>query len=243
MFFNLVIRYKALSYIKNQFFYDYLYMIKTMIIVFLDHLMQKYPQLSGLRDIIREAAEAIIKTYSAGGKLLICGNGGSCSDSDHIVGELMKSFEKQRPLEKSFKKRFEEISPSRGKYLAEKLQHGLPAISLPAHSALTTAISNDIGPDLVFAQQLIGYGNENDILIGISTSGNSQNIIDACITAKAMNMTVIGITGKTGGKMKEYSDILINVPEDLTASAQELQLPVYHTLCRIVENHFYGEKE
>jgi len=184
----------------------------------------------------------IIKTFTAGGKLLICGNGGSSSDSDHLVGELMKSFEIKRPLDISFKERLAEISDTRGKYLGEKLEHGLPAISLSAHTALTTALCNDIDPDLVFAQQVIGYGTEKDMIIGISTSGNSRNVIDACITARAMNMTVIGITGKTGGKLKEYCDILINVPGDSTASAQELQLPVYHTICRIVEDHFYGNR-
>jgi hypothetical protein len=154
----------------------------------------------------------------------------------------MKSFEIKRPLDISFKERLAETSGSRGEYLGEKLEHGLPAISLSAHNSLSTAICNDIDPDLVFAQQVIGYGNENDLLIGISTSGNSLNIIYACITARAMNMTVIGITGKTGGKMKEYCDILINVPGDSTASVQELQLPVYHAICRMVEAHFYGGK-
>lgn len=208
----------------------------------LDNLISRHPELSGLRDNISRAAGMIIKTFTAGGKLLICGNGGSSADSDHLVGELMKSFEMKRPLDISFKERLAEISDTRGKYLGEKLEHGLPAISLSAHAALTTALCNDIDPDLVFAQQVIGYGTEKDLIIGISTSGNSRNVLDACITARAMNMTVIGITGKTGGKLKEYCDILINVPGDSTASAQELQLPVYHTICRIVEEHFYGSR-
>ena len=209
--------------------------------IFLDLLTGRHPELLNLQDTISQAAETIIKAYNAGRKLLICGNGGSSSDSDHIVGELMKSFENKRPLDISFKRRLAEVSRERGKYLADKLEHGLPAISLSAHTSLTTAICNDIDPDLVFAQQIIGYGTEKDVLIAISTSGNSKNVIDACITAKAMNITVIGITGKSGGAMKEYCDILINVPEEKTASAQELQLPVYHTICRIVEEHFYGE--
>ena len=175
--------------------------------------------------------------------MLICGNGGSSSDSQHLAGELMKSFECERPLDISFKRRLAEISGSRGMYLAENLEHGLPAISLSAHTSLTSAISNDKDATLVFAQQLIGYANEKDILIGISTSGNSQNIVDACITAKAMNVKVIGITGKTGGRMKKYCDILLNVPGESTADIQELQLPVFHTLCRIIENHFYGNKK
>ena len=209
----------------------------------LDQLCERYPELSGITSQIQSAAEMIIKSYTAGGKLLVCGNGGSCSDSDHLVGELMKSFESERPLDISFQERLAEISPSRGKFLAGKLEHGLPAISLSAHTSLTTAISNDMGADLVFAQQVIGYGMEKDVIIGISTSGNSQNVLDAFITAKAMNIIVIGITGKTGGRMKEYSDILINVPEEMTASAQELHLPVLHTICRIVENYFYGQNK
>ena len=133
--------------------------------MYLDQLIAKHPELSGLGDRITEAAEMIIKTYTAGGKLLICGNGGSSSDSDHLVGELMKSFEKKRPLDVSFKERLVEISGSRGKFLSEKLEHGLPAISLSSHTSLTTAICNDIDPDLVFAQQVIGYGAEKDLLI------------------------------------------------------------------------------
>jgi len=206
----------------------------------LNQLCERYPGLSGVRDSIAQAATIIIKSYTAGGKLLVCGNGGSSSDSQHLVGELMKSFECERPLDISFKQRLAEISPSRGKYLAGKLEHGLPAISLSAHTALTSAICNDTDASLVFAQQIIGYGMEKDVLIGLSTSGNSQNVVDACIAAKAMNINVIGITGKTGGKMKQYCDILINVPEKITAGVQELQLPVMHILCRIVENHFYG---
>jgi D-sedoheptulose 7-phosphate isomerase len=206
----------------------------------LDQLCERYPALSGLRNTIAEAAGMIINCYTRGGKLLICGNGGSSADADHFTAELMKSFESGRPLDESLKKRFHEISGTRGRYLAERLEHALPAISLPSNTALATAISNDIDPSLIFAQQVIGYGEEGDVLIGISTSGNSQNIVDACITAKALNLNVIGISGKTGGKMKHYCDLLVNVPETRTAWVQELHLPVLHTLCLIVENHFYS---
>jgi D-sedoheptulose 7-phosphate isomerase len=205
----------------------------------LNRFCERHPELSGVRDYIAQAAELIIKSYTAGGKLLICGNGGSSSDSQHLVGELMKSYECERPLDISLKKRLAVISAERGKYLAEKLEHGLPAISLSAHTSLTSAICNDKDPNLVFAQQIIGYGMEKDILIGISTSGNSQNVVDACITAKALNIKTIGITGKAGGRMKQFCDVLINVPEERTADVQELQLPVIHILCRIVETHFY----
>ncbi len=206
-----------------------------------DRLCERYPQLSGIRNSIEEAALMIIKCYSRGGKLLICGNGGSSSDADHLAGELMKSFESARPLDDSLKNRLIEISANRGKILAEKLEHGLPAISLSANNALTTAIANDMDACLVFAQQVTGYGMEKDVLIAISTSGNSQNVVDACITAMALNLNVIGITGKTGGKMKQYCDVLVNVPETRTAYVQELHLPVLHTICNMVENYFYGK--
>ena len=209
----------------------------------LNRFFERHPELSGLRNSIAQAAQLIIKSYTTGGKLLICGNGGSSSDSQHLVGELMKSYECERPLDISLKKRLAGISGSRGKYLSEKLEHGLPAISLSAHTALTTAICNDTDANMVFAQQIIGYGMEKDVLIGISTSGNSQNVVDACITAKALNIKTIGITGKTGGRMKQFCDVLIKVPEDRTADVQELQLPVMHILCRIVENHFYGNNK
>jgi D-sedoheptulose 7-phosphate isomerase len=205
----------------------------------LDTLCDRYPSLTVVKNSIAEAARMIITCYSNGGKLMICGNGGSCADADHFAAELMKSFESARPLDETFKKRLYEISGTRGKYLGEKLEHSLPAIPLPSHTALATAISNDTGASLVYAQQLIGYGDEGDVLIGMSTSGNSQNIVDACITAKALNLNVIGITGKTGGKMKQYCDLLVNVPETRTAWVQELHLPVLHTICLMVENHFY----
>jgi len=206
----------------------------------LEQLCERYPSLSGLKTTISEAAGVIIECYTRGGKLLVCGNGGSCADADHFAAELMKSFESRRPLEESLKERLTEISGSRGRILAEKLEHALPAISLASNTALSTAISNDIDPSLVFAQQVIGYGNEGDLLIGISTSGNSQNVVDACITARALNLNIIGITGETGGKMKHHCDILINVPETRTARVQELHLPVLHAVCLIVENHFYS---
>jgi len=206
----------------------------------IDRLRERYPALSGIRNSVSEAAEMIIDCYTRGGKLMICGNGGSSAEADHFTGELMKSFELRRPLDDSFKKRLQDISPKRGRYLAENLEHGLPAISLSSNSSVILAVGNDIDLSLVFAQQVIGYGNENDILIGISTSGNSKNITDACITAKALNLNVIGITGKTGGKMKQYCDVIVKIPETGTALVQEVQLPVIHTICRIVEYHFYS---
>jgi phosphoheptose isomerase len=204
---------------------------------------EKYPLLNSIRNNIGDAAEMIINCYSIGGKLLVCGNGGSSSDSDHLVGELMKSFELKRPIKEDIAEKLSEVSEMRGKYLAQNLESGLSAISLSSQTALITAICNDIDADLIFAQQVIGYGGNKDVLIAISTSGNSQNILDACITAKAINMKVIGLTGLTGGKMKQYCDILINVPEKRTSYVQELHLPVMHTLCLLIENHFYGNNK
>lgn len=173
--------------------------------------------------------------------MLVCGNGGSCADSDHIVGELMKGFRLKRPVDPAMKKALIRTGGERGEYLSGKLQQSLPAISLSAHNSLLTAIANDMDASLVFAQQVAGYGNEGDILIGISTSGKSLNVIDALITAKARNMSVIGLTGKNGEKMKPYCDILVSAPESDTPLVQELLMPVYHTICLIAEDHFFGK--
>jgi len=207
----------------------------------LDRLTNHYPALEHLRDTIAASAQIIIESYKSGGKTLICGNGGSCADSDHIAGELMKSFERERPLAQSLKDALTGINGERGSYLADKLEQGLPAISLNAHSSLISAISNDIGSDLIFAQQVAGFGNSPDILLAITTSGNSQNVIDAAITARAKGLKVIGLTGETGGRLKEFCNIIINVPETETASVQELHLPVYHAICRLIEDHFFGK--
>lgn len=206
----------------------------------LTELVERYPQLIPVKENIGRAADCLINCYRSGGKVLVCGNGGSSSDSDHIVGELMKGFEQKRDLVENVKKELFNKGGERGKYLAEKLQQGLPAISLSAHSGLISAIANDTDADLIFAQQVIGYGNEGDVLLALSTSGNSQNIMDAIITAKAKGLTVIGMTGETGGKMASQCDILINVPGKSTAHVQELHLPVYHVLCQILETTFFG---
>jgi len=208
-------------------------------IAIIDQLCERYPSLNGVRPAIEDACTQMIACYEQGGKILVCGNGGSCSDSEHIVGELMKSFELKRPIKHAVKEKLAVISPERGSYLAQHLQQGLPAISLTAHAALITAVANDIDGDIIFAQQVIGYGKKNDILLGISSSGNSQNVLDACIVAKAMDLKVIGLTGETGGKMKEFCDTLINVPGRRTFMVQELHLPVYHVLCLAVEHHFF----
>lgn len=207
----------------------------------LKQLIKRHPGLNEVEDVIWQTAKAIIGCYKKGGKLLLCGNGGSSSDAGHIVGELMKSFESFRPVGEPFKTDLERVDPERGSFLASRLEKGLQAISLNAHGELFSAISNDIGADLVFAQQVYAYGLPGDVLIGISTSGNSRNVVDALITAKAKGLTTIGLTGESGGKMRKYCDLLINIPGTSTAAVQELQLPVYHTVCRIVERHFFPE--
>ncbi len=206
----------------------------------LENLVERHPELTSLKDVIEEASVLIIDCFLSGGKLLVCGNGGSSSDADHIAAELMKSFELKRHVNEALAERLRNISPERGEYLSMKLESGLPAFSLSSHTALTTAISNDTDSSLIFAQQVISLGSEKDLLMAISTSGNSQNVLDACITAKAMNMKVFGLTGMTGGKIKNFCDILINVPETRTAYVQELHLPVIHALCSIIEEHFFG---
>lgn len=207
----------------------------------LAELLNRYTELHSLKNQIGEAAGIIIETYKNGGKVLVCGNGGSCSDADHIVGELMKSFEGRRPLAKELQDELVNLSPETGKMLAEKLQQGLPAISLTVHQSLITAIANDISGEVIYAQQVVGWGNRGDVLIGLSTSGNSQNVIDAMIVARAKGLKTIGMTGEGGGKMREWSDVLINVPQRRTAYVQELHLPVYHALCMMVETEFFGK--
>ena len=151
----------------------------------------------------------------------------------------MKSFEKKRPIDKNLKDSLKLVSGERGAFIADRLQDALPAISLNVHNALISAISNDVDPSLIFAQQIAGYGRKGDVLIAISTSGNSQNIVDAVITAKAKGLTVIGLIGQTGGLMKSYCDISICVPSISTPEVQELHLPIYHTICKIAENRFF----
>ena len=205
----------------------------------LDKLIKRYPALEVCKEDIRDAGNMIIESYKNSGQLLTCGNGGSSSDAEHIVGELMKSFSKKRPIDSDLAKALEDVSDERGSLIASKLEKGLPTISLNAHSALVSAVSNDIGGDFIYAQQVIGYGRKNDVLLGISTSGNSQNVVDACIVAKAKGLKVITLTGEKGGKMKNYADVAICVPSTCTPDVQELHLPIYHALCIMVEETFF----
>ncbi|MBR3593547.1 MAG: SIS domain-containing protein [Clostridia bacterium] len=206
----------------------------------LNELMNRYPCLGVCREQIVSADKAIIDTYENGGKLMVCGNGGSCADSEHIVGELMKGFLSLRPLDEDYKAELKAANPELDDDMLGKLQGALPAIALTGHNGLTTAYSNDVDPSLIFAQQLFGIGNCGDVFIGITTSGNSKNVVKAAQLAKALGITVIGLTGEKGGKMKEIADVCICVPETETFKVQELHLPVYHFLCASAEKHFFG---
>lgn len=204
-------------------------------------LLLRHPELSRLEKQIERAASCIIDCFESGGKLLICGNGGSSSDSDHIAGELMKGFEHKRPLDEVLRNQLIKRGGGRGEYLAQKLQQGFPVISLSAHTALITAVANDIDPDLIFAQQVNAYGKTGDVLLAISTSGNSRNILDAILTAQAKGIKVIGLTGESGGIAGSMCDIVLNVTGTRTSLIQELHFPLYHGLCLMIENHFFGD--
>jgi D-sedoheptulose 7-phosphate isomerase len=206
---------------------------------FVRQLLDRYPVLSGIGGRIQKAAELLIGTYEAGGKLLIAGNGGSAADAEHIVGELMKGFVKKRPLPPEFVAELERIDGDAALHIGKKLQQGLPAIALTGHTALSTACINDIDGNLVYAQGVYGYGRGGDLFLGISTSGNAKNVLYALITARAKGMKTIALTGGGGGALAKYADLSIIVPETETYKIQELHLPVYHALCLAVEERFF----
>lgn len=205
----------------------------------LTRFFQKYECLKSCETSIIQAFELLKSSYKQKGKLLICGNGGSASDSDHIVGELMKGFMHTRPLAEKQQEAWENRFGESGQYLAQHLQGALPAISLANQQALNTAFSNDVAADLIFAQQVYGYGNEQDVVLGISTSGNSRNVVYALQTAQLLGIRTITLTGKAGGEMCHYSDAAIKVPVESTPEIQELHLPIYHLLCKLLEKHFF----
>ena len=209
--------------------------------VHLNHLIERYPELVVCREDINNAYELMEEAYSNCRKLLVCGNGGSASDSEHIVGELMKEFKLKRKVYSDHAAVLKEIDPELGQTLAEHLQGALPAISLTGHSSLQTAYMNDAVPELVFAQQVNGYGKPGDVFLGISTSGNSKNVLYAAVNAKAKGLKVIGLTGAKENRLMKYADVCIRVPEAETYKIQELHLPVYHCLCLMLEDHFFGE--
>ena len=206
----------------------------------IEHLVNRYPQLAVCREDIAQAYIILEEAYRNGRKLLVSGNGGSASDSEHIVGELMKEFKLKRKIFHQQADAMRSISPELGDVLADNLQGALPAISLTGHSSLTTAFMNDAEPELIFAQQVNGYGKPGDVYLGISTSGNSRNVLFAAVTAKAKGLKVIGLTGERESQLMRYADVCIRVPETETYKIQELHLPVYHCLCLMLEEKFFG---
>lgn len=208
----------------------------------IDLLCERYPALKIAESDIATAYQILEETYRNGGKLLVAGNGGSAADSEHIVGELMKGFKLPRKPQADFAEKLVKENGEFGTVLAENLQGALPAIALDGHLALSTAYMNDCEPLLCFAQQVNGYGKEGDVFLGISTSGNSKNVLYAATTAHAKGMRVIGLTGAKSSKLEQMSDVCIKVPQTETYMIQELHLPVYHCLCLMLEDEFFGEK-
>ena len=207
----------------------------------IDVLIDRYPELEDQRENIVAAYKILEESYSTGGKLLVAGNGGSAADSEHIVGELMKGFENPRKLSQEYKDRLISVDEEMGATLGESLQGALPAIALDGHSALSTAYMNDCEPLLCFAQQVNGFGNKNDVFLGISTSGNSKNILYAATVAKAKGLKVIALTGAKDSKLSALADVTIRSSQTRTYMIQEHHLPIYHCLCLMLEDRFFGE--
>ena len=211
--------------------------MKNEVIREINTLIERYPQLSNCQEDVIKAFELIKESYLSGGKVLVCGNGGSAADSEHIVGELMKCFKKKRPISEEIKSGLRCFKE--GEKLADCLEGSLPAISLTSHLSLSTAYSNDTEPSAVFAQQLFGLGKKGDTFIAISTSGNSKNCVYACIVARTLGLKTICLTGKKESRLSALSDVSIRVPETETYKVQELHLPVYHTICAMLEEEFF----
>lgn len=206
-------------------------------------LISRYPALAVCEGEITAAAEMLVDCYKNGGKVLTLGNGGSAADALHIVGELMKCFVLDRRLDKDICDKLLEVGGEDGEMLVNNLEAPLPAISLLNETSLETAYANDVAPELAFAQQVLGLGNAGDVLIAISTSGNSRNAVLAAKVAKAKGVKVISMTGEGGGKLKNVSDVTIAVPDTETYRIQEFHLPIYHSLCLILEEEFYGDRD
>ncbi len=207
----------------------------------LNELVGRYPALKNCSDDIERAREILVETFDSGNKLMICGNGGSAADSDHIVGELSKGFLKKRPVPERDREKLKELYPDEWEKLADGLQCGLPAVSLHSQSALLTAFVNDVEPEMMYAQELYALGKDRDALIAISTSGNSKNVVNAAKLARIMGIKVIALTGERESALSSLADVCIRVGEHETYRVQELHLPVYHYLCAAVEDRFYAE--
>ncbi len=206
-----------------------------------NRLVQKYPELEACRGDLERAYQVLKACFAGGGKLLVCGNGGSAADSEHIVGELMKGFLKRRPVPDELRQRLVAAYPEDGNSLADHLQGALPAISLVNQVALNTAFANDVAAEMVFAQQVYGYGRPGDILLVISTSGNASNVLRAAQVARVLGLITLGLSGADGGKLRASCDVTICVPWTATADIQERHLPVIHALCARLENEFFRD--
>jgi D-sedoheptulose 7-phosphate isomerase len=206
----------------------------------IDKLISRYPDLEAVRASIFEASDLLVDTYEKKKKVLICGNGGSASDSEHIVGELMKGYFLKREVPASVRAAISECFPDDADYLADHLQGALPAISLVSQSALISAYANDVAADMVYAQQVYGYGQPGDSLLALSTSGNSTNMVNAVKVAASLGVRTIGLTSAKGGQLADLCDVCIRVPRESTPDVQELHLPIYHALCELLEGRFFG---
>lgn len=207
-----------------------------------NELLKRYPALSVCSDDIDKALGLMRNTYLAGGTIYVCGNGGSCSDSAHIVGELMKGFLLKRPVPASDKESFEKLYED-GASMAYALQRGIPAVDLTAQSAILSAFNNDVDPEMCYAQLVYGYGKPCDLLIGLSTSGNSGNVVKAVKVARMKGMKTLALTGECESKLSALCDCTVRVPEKETFKIQEYHLPVYHYLCGALECELFGEDE
>lgn len=205
-------------------------------------LISRYPALGEVKQDIVDAYLVMEECYEHDGKLLIAGNGGSAADAEHIAGELMKRFKTPRPVTPEFADKLKSIDALRGDNLAKNLERSLMAIPLVAHEALTTAYINDVDGLGVFAQQLFGFGRPGDVFLGISTSGNSKNIMSATVVARALGIKVIGLTGAKGGEVATVADVCVKVPSDETYMIQEFHLPIYHCWCLMLEDKFFAKE-
>ena len=206
----------------------------------ISNLSRRYPALKSCESSVEAAAEVLLRCFADGGKLLVCGNGGSASDSEHIVGELMKTFMLDRPLDASMCEKLRTAYPEHADKMIANLQRAVPAISLVSETALMTAYTNDNSAEMAFAQQVLSYGRPGDMLLAITTSGNSVNVLNAARIARVTGVEVLGLTGESGGKIKSLSDVCICVPSSITYQIQEYHLPIYHCLCACVENELFG---
>ncbi|MDA3958076.1 ROK family protein [Oceanispirochaeta sp.] len=215
--------------------------LNKVIQLYLNELISRYPVLEDCRQDIEKAVWALTESFEDGGKILICGNGGSAADSDHIVGELMKGFVHSRPLSREQKEELTRTGGEKGRQMGERLQQGIPAISLCSPTALNTAFQNDVDPSLLYAQQVMALGNKGDILWGLSTSGNSSNVVAAVIAARAKGMITLAMTGEKKSQLHDLCDICIRVQGKETYKIQELHLPIYHSICLILEEYLFNK--